>query len=187
MKKAILVAVYVWELPVRFYTGSTLARSWAGDHGFTSSAGPGHPERRRGFLFLLVRHRPFIHFAAAYIFFFNFLFRDYWGFAGTGMPAGNTSSSTVRPDPGARRSPQVDIFQAQVKPMDTVGHNALAGFTYFSLSWLRLPGGDGVRAVLRDERCLAAAPVRLVVGGWAETSPCASGITCSWWFFILFG
>ena len=75
--------VFVWELPVRLYhwvnvlaivalciTGYFIGNPPA----LASSSEPSHQ-----FLFGTIR---FIHFVAAYIFFFNFVFRTYWGFVG---------------------------------------------------------------------------------------------------------
>ena len=94
MKKAVLGRVYVWEVPVRFYhwlnflavlvltvTGYLIGRPLA----LQLSA-----EASYSYWFGWIR---FLHFAAAYIFFFNFLFRIYWGFAG------NSFASLTAPTP----------------------------------------------------------------------------------------
>ena len=126
---------YVWELPVRVYhwvnficvlvlavtgyiigspfvivrTGEAYAQYWFGT----------------------VR---FLHFLFAYIFFFNFLFRIYWGFVG------NQYASWKNFIPYTKKHWQeildvlrIDIFQIRERPLPSVGHNALAGFTYFLL------------------------------------------------------
>ena len=75
--------VYVWELPVRFYHWiNFLCVSVLIATGFVI----GRPlslqvsgEAAFGYWFGTVR---FIHFVTAFIFFFNFLFRIYWGFVG---------------------------------------------------------------------------------------------------------
>jgi len=74
----------------------------------------------------------FIHFLFAYIFFFNFLFRIYWGFAG------NRYASWKNFIPYRKKQWKeikdvvaVDFLQADNKPIETIGHNAVAGFTYF--------------------------------------------------------
>jgi Ni/Fe-hydrogenase 1 B-type cytochrome subunit len=125
--------VYVWELPVRFYhwinalcvvvlavTGFLIGRPLA----IQNSA-----EASFSYWFGWVR---FTHFVAAFIFFFNFLARIYWGFVG------NEYASWTNFIPHRRRQLEealevlkVDILQATVEPMESVGHNALAGFTYF--------------------------------------------------------
>jgi Ni/Fe-hydrogenase 1 B-type cytochrome subunit len=133
MKKAILGRVYVWEIPVRFYhwlnflaiftlavTGSLIGRPLA----IQSTAEASH-----SYWFGTVR---FIHFTAAYIFFFNFLFRIFWGFVGNRYARWDNfiihRKTQVKEIADVLK---IDILQAVEKPMDTIGHNALAGLTYF--------------------------------------------------------
>ena len=133
MKKAVLGRVYVWEIPVRFYhwlnfltvlvltlTGYLIGRPLA----LQLSA-----EASYSYWFGWVR---FLHFVAAYVFFFNFLFRIYWGFAGNAYASWKNfilyRRSQLREIGSVLK---VDILQATVQPMDTIGHNAMAGFTYF--------------------------------------------------------
>lgn len=125
--------VYVWELPVRFYhwinattivilciTGYLIGNPIA----ITSGA-----EASFSYWFGTVR---FVHFVAAFIFFFNFVFRTYWGFVG------NKYAQWYNFIP-FRKSQwkeiwdvlKVDILQVECKPLESVGHNALASFTYF--------------------------------------------------------
>jgi Ni/Fe-hydrogenase 1 B-type cytochrome subunit len=133
VKKAILGRVYVWELPVRFYHwinfGAVVALAVTGYLIGRPLAIQSAAEASFSYWFGTVR---FIHFAAAYIFFFNFLFRIYWGFTGNRY-ASWKNFILHRKDQFKELGQvlKVDIFQAQVKPMDTIGHNALAGFTYF--------------------------------------------------------
>src|SRR5512138_704344 len=83
MSKQILEQEYVWQLPVRFYhwinafcililacTGLLIGRPIAIVNGAEASF---------SFWFGTVR---FIHFVTAFVFFFNFVFRIYWGFVG---------------------------------------------------------------------------------------------------------
>jgi Ni/Fe-hydrogenase 1 B-type cytochrome subunit len=128
-----LKGVYVWQLPVRFYhwinalcivvlatTGYLIGRPIA----ITSGA-----EAYAGYWFGTVR---FIHFTTAFIFFFNFVFRIYWGFVG------NKYSRWYNFIP-VKKSQwkeltevlRVDILQFRNKPIESVGHNTLAGLTYF--------------------------------------------------------
>ena len=82
MSDTAMQRVYVWELPVRLYhwvnavcilvliaTGILIGRP------LNASAG----EASFRYWFGTVR---FIHFVTAYVFFFNFVFRIYWGFVG---------------------------------------------------------------------------------------------------------
>ncbi len=128
-----LKGVYVWQLPVRFYhwinalcivvlatTGYLIGRPVA----ITSGA-----EAYAGYWFGTVR---FIHFTTAFIFFFNFVFRIYWGFVG------NKYSRWYNFIP-VKKSQwkelvevlRVDVLQFRSKPIESVGHNTLAGLTYF--------------------------------------------------------
>lgn len=125
--------VYVWELPVRFYhwlnalvilvliaTGFYIGNPLA----LQSSKEP-------TFLFTMGTIR-FLHFVAAYLFFFNFLFRLYWGFAGNKyaqwnqfIPTGKTFFEEMW------HVIKIDILQLKGKEHVGIGHNALAGFIYF--------------------------------------------------------
>ena len=125
--------VFVWEIPVRIYhwlnalvivvlcvTGYLIGDPPA----FLSSA-----EASDQYLFGWIR---FIHFAAAYIFFFNMLFRLYWGFVG------NKYSNWKNFIPTSRKYLheilevlRIDIFLKKNRDHLAVGHNALAGFVYF--------------------------------------------------------
>jgi len=130
-----LVEMYVWELPVRFYhwvnalcivilcaTGFIIANPLAIMSG---------NEATFAFWFGNVR---FIHFIAAFVFLFNFMFRIYWGFVG------NRFSSWKNFIP-YRKSQwveifeviKVDILQLKSKPIESIGHNALASIIYFGL------------------------------------------------------
>ncbi len=133
MKKATLGRIYVWEVPVRFYhwlnflavvvlsvTGYLIGRPLAIQRAAEASY---------SYWFGKVR---FLHFAAAYVFFFNFLFRIYWGFVGNRYAS--WKNFIIHRKEQLREIAEVlkvDILQARVRPMETIGHNSLAGFTYF--------------------------------------------------------
>jgi Ni/Fe-hydrogenase 1 B-type cytochrome subunit len=133
MDNTMIQRVYVWQFPVRMYhwvnafavvalavtgylVGSPLAFQTASEASFS-------------YWFGTVR---FIHFLAAFVFFFNFLFRLYWGFVGNKYARWENfilhKKSQIREVSDVLR---VDILQAQIKPLESLGHNALAGFTYF--------------------------------------------------------
>ncbi len=125
--------VYVWQLPVRLYhwlnalcvavlivtgylIGNPLAISYSS-------------EAYQQYWFGTVR---FAHFVTAFIFFFNFLVRTYWGFVG------NEHSRWTNFIPLRKKQfdeignvLKVDILQAKAGDISSTGHNALAGFTYF--------------------------------------------------------
>jgi Ni/Fe-hydrogenase 1 B-type cytochrome subunit len=74
----------------------------------------------------------FIHFVAAFVFFFNFLFRIYWGFTG------NEFSRWYNFIPYKRcqwkeiiNVIKVDVLQTTNKQIDSIGHNSLASLIYF--------------------------------------------------------
>ena len=129
--------VYVWELPVRFYhwlnalviivlivTGFYISNPVA----LLSHNDASHQYTMGWFRYL--------HFAAAYIFFFNFLFRLYWGFVG------NKFANWKQFIPTSKRFFEemwlvfkIDILMLKKngKEQDhlSIGHNAMAGFIYF--------------------------------------------------------
>ena len=125
--------IYVWQLPVRIYhwvnflciivlaatgylIGNPIALKSASEASFQ-------------YWFGTVR---FVHFMFAYIFFFNFVFRLYWSFVG------NRYANWRAFIPYTRAAWQeifdvlrIDVLQVRHKPLSSVGHNSLAGFTYF--------------------------------------------------------
>jgi Ni/Fe-hydrogenase 1 B-type cytochrome subunit len=129
--------LYVWELPVRLYhwlnalcvvtlcvTGFLIGRPLA----IVYSA-----EAYQQYWFGTVR---FIHFVAAFVFFFNFLFRIYWGFAGNRYARWTNFIPFKRAQwHEINKTLEVDILQTAPSEKISVGHNALAGLIYF-LSFL---------------------------------------------------
>lgn len=133
MEKAISKKVYVWQLPVRLYhwinalvvvtlavTGYLIGKPPA----LTSGS-----EASFGYWFGTVR---FVHFVAAFVFFFNFLFRIYWGFVG------NKHADWKNFIPYKKEQwkeifqvLKIDILQVSNVKLKSVGHNSMAGFTYF--------------------------------------------------------
>jgi len=127
-----LQRVYVWHLPVRIYHWlNALCVLTLISTGFLI----GHPiaitnasEASFSYWFGTVR---FIHFVAAFIFFFNFLFRIYWAFTDDKYATWKTFIPyTKKYIKEFFHVLKVDILQVQGKPLISVGHNALAGFTY---------------------------------------------------------
>ncbi|MFC2138767.1 Ni/Fe-hydrogenase, b-type cytochrome subunit [Bacteroidota bacterium] len=132
-RKHVLREVYVWELPVRFYhwinalcivalsvTGYLIGKPLAIQNGVEASF---------SYWFGVVR---FIHFVASFLFFFNFLYRIYWGFIGNKFAKWDNfipykKSHWIE----IWEVLKVDIFQIKCKPIESIGHNSLAAFTYF--------------------------------------------------------
>jgi Ni/Fe-hydrogenase 1 B-type cytochrome subunit len=125
--------VYVWELPVRFY-------HWINAAAVVVLAATGYlignppaiqsaSEAYNSYWFGTLR---FCHFVAAFVFFFNFIFRLYWVFVGNRYSRWD-NFILVRKSKWREVLDvlKVDIFQVLRQPLDSIGHNALAGATYF--------------------------------------------------------
>jgi Ni/Fe-hydrogenase 1 B-type cytochrome subunit len=133
MQHAQISRVYVWQLPVRFYhwinafaivvlviTGYLIGSPPALQSGSEASF---------GYWFGTVR---FVHFLSAFIFFFNFVYRIYWGFVGNRYARWeNFIPHRKEQIQEVKDVLKVDIFQRSVQPLESIGHNAMAGFTYF--------------------------------------------------------
>lgn len=125
--------VYVWELPVRFYhwlnAGAILVLIGTGFLIGSPPALMSNEEPANRFWMGWVR---FLHFIAAYIFFFNFLFRIYWGFVGNKYSNWKQFIPTsVRFFREMWQVFRMDILMLPGKEHLSIGHNAMAGFIYF--------------------------------------------------------
>jgi Ni/Fe-hydrogenase 1 B-type cytochrome subunit len=133
MNTSAIGRVYVWQLPVRFYHWinalCVLALAVTGYLVGSPLAIKSASEASFGYWFGTVR---FIHFLAAFVFFFNFLFRLYWGFVGNQFARWQNfilhRKEQIQEVADVLR---VDVLQVQKKPLESIGHNSLAGFTYF--------------------------------------------------------
>jgi len=125
--------IYVWEIPVRFYhwvnmtciivlviTGYFIGNPPAIQSGTEAYANYWFATNR------------FLHYVFAYLFFFNFLLRIYWAFAG------NEFANWKQFLPVTKKQwheifevLKVDILQLKTWSFESKGHNALASFTYF--------------------------------------------------------
>jgi Ni/Fe-hydrogenase 1 B-type cytochrome subunit len=129
--------VYVWEFPVRLYhwvnavcvvalcvTGYLIGKPLAISYS---------SEAYQQYWFGWVR---FIHFVTAFVFFFNFLTRIYWGFVGNRY-ARWTNFIPFKKDQFREIGEvlKVDVLQTKIRGLISLGHNALAGVIYF-LSFL---------------------------------------------------
>jgi len=125
--------VYVWELPVRLYHWvNALCVVILCVTGYLI----GHPlaisyssEAYQQYWFGTVR---FLHFVTAFVFFFNFLVRLYWGFVGNKYARWNNFIPAQREQwREIVNVLKVDVLQARGQRFVTIGHNALAGSIYF--------------------------------------------------------
>jgi len=133
MKKAI-TRIYVWELPVRFYhwvnAACIVALSITGYLIGKPIAIQSGAEASFSYWFGWIR---FIHFIAAFLFFFNFIMRTYWGFVGNKYSRWTNFIPTTKEKFNEILTVlKVDILQLFNKKIDAIGHNALAGLTYFA-------------------------------------------------------
>ncbi len=133
MERSQISRVYVWQLPVRFYHWinaiAVFALAVTGYLIGSPLAIKSSSEASFGYWFGTVR---FIHFVAAFVFFFNFLFRLYWGFVGNQYATWKNfilhSKEQMKEVKDVLR---IDVLQAKGAPLPSIGHNSLAGFTYF--------------------------------------------------------
>ena len=125
--------VYVWELPVRIYHWlnalAILALIATGFYIADPLALQSQHEATGKFTMGWVRY---VHFAAGYVFFFNFIFRIYWGFVG------NKYANWRQFLPISKKFFKemwyvfrMDILMLKGKEHMSIGHNAMAGFIYF--------------------------------------------------------
>lgn len=189
MERNSISRIYVWQLPVRFYHWvNAICVLTLAITGYLIGSPPAiqsASEASFAYWFGTVR---FLHFIAAFLFFFNFIFRIYWGFVGNRHARWENfipfRKSQLKEAGDVLR---VDILQAQVKPLPSIGHNSLAGFTYF-LTFLAFlfqsATGFGMYAAMSDAwfPLLFAWIVPLMGGDFAVRQ---------WhhmmmWFFIIF-
>lgn len=130
--------VYVWEQPVRWFHWINAACVIAlGTTGYLIAHPPGllnGGEAADGYWFGTVR---FVHFATAYVFMFNFLFRLYWASVGNKYTHWRNFFPISRPQlHQAGAVLKVDILQSSDKAVHTLGHNSVAYFTYMGTGLL---------------------------------------------------
>jgi Ni/Fe-hydrogenase 1 B-type cytochrome subunit len=147
--------VYVWQFPVRIYhwvnvlcivmlciTGYLI--------GNPLPVG-GHLEASELYMFGIIR---FGHFLFSFLFFFNFIMRLYWGFAGNKYARWNNFVPLKKWQwQEIWLVLKVDILQLKHKDIVSIGHNSLASFTYFILFLVFLMQsltGFGMYAAMSD-------------------------------------
>ena len=130
--------VYVWEFPVRLYHWvNALAVAALAVTGFMIGRPLWLPlgieEASSSFFFGWVR---FIHFAAAFVFFFNFIGRIYWSFVGNRYARWDNFVPRSWTHFRKQLSEVIEVLKVDVllekpRPTETVGHNAMAAWSYF--------------------------------------------------------
>ena len=125
--------VYVWQLPVRFYHWLNMAAIIVlAVTGYIIGNPPALQSSSEAFgsyWFGVVR---FCHFLSAFIFFFNFVFRIYWGFVGNRHARWDEFILVRRAKwREVLAVLKTDILQVRLQPLESIGHNAVAGLTYF--------------------------------------------------------
>jgi Ni/Fe-hydrogenase 1 B-type cytochrome subunit len=138
MEGVLFQRVFVWELPVRVYhwvnagcvvvliaTGYLIGRPFLPQPGGEASF---------SYLFGWIR---FIHFVTAFVFFFNFLARIYWGFTGNEYARWDnflplSRRLLVKQINEAIDVVRIELIHGQVRPLESAGHNSLAAWTYFA-------------------------------------------------------
>lgn len=131
--------VYVWEWPVRLYHWVTVGCIAAlvatglviGDPPAFLAAG----DASSSYWFGSVR---FLHFAAGFVFLFVFVLRVYWMFAGNAHASWRaflpiTPTLLKRQLREVLQVVRIDVLQLETHPVDYVGHNALAAWSYGAL------------------------------------------------------
>ncbi len=133
METTVIKRLYVWQLPVRIYHWlNALCVTVLAVTGYIIGSPPALQNSSEAYLSYWFGDVRFIHFVAAFIFFFNFIFRIYWGFAGNRYANWNNFiPHTKKQFKEILHVIKIDIFQTKGKETLSIGHNSLAGFTYF--------------------------------------------------------
>jgi Ni/Fe-hydrogenase 1 B-type cytochrome subunit len=139
MKTRSFKRVYVWELPVRiFHWINVLAVIVLATTGLIISNPPAillNMDASESYWFGTIR---VIHFAAAYIFFFNMIFRIYWSFVGNKYANWRAFwPFTKKMWHNILHVLKVDILLQKEKNPDirdeSIGHNGVAAISYIAL------------------------------------------------------
>lgn len=159
MSKPNFHRLYVWEWPVRIYHWATAAAMLVlAGSGLLIGAPVALQTTREAYANYWFGTVRYLHFAAAWIFFWMFVLRMYWMFAGNRfsnwrvfVPAGQFRTffrnlwDVIR----------TDILEVVVRPLDFVGHNPLAAMSYsgvFLLSVFQIATGFALYAPMSSSR-----------------------------------
>lgn len=179
-RKKRLREVYVWELPVRIYHWvNALCIVILCVTGFIIADPPAimsASEAYFSYWFGVVR---FIHFVTAFVFFFNFVFRLYWGFVGNRYARWNNFIPLKKSQwKEVLEVIKVDILMIKNKPVDSIGHNALASLILFrNFLGIFVTKYHRIRPIRQDESVFLPTIVRMdhpVDGRGLDGSPDSS-------------
>ena len=133
MEKTSIKREYVWQLPVRIYHWiNALCITTLAITGYLIASPPAIQSSAEAYQSYWFGDIRFIHFTAAFIFFFNFLFRIYWGFTGNKYSKWNNFIPHTKEQFKEMKDVlNIDILQRKGKELLSFGHNSLAGLTYF--------------------------------------------------------
>ncbi len=132
--------VYVWEQPVRwFHWINALAITVLGVTGYLIAHPPAFVISREASFSYWFGTLRFVHFMTAYVLMVNFAVRLYWSVAGNKF----ANWRSFFPLTKAQLKQiwdvlKVDIFQFHNKPVETLGHNSMAYFTYTATGLLTI-------------------------------------------------
>jgi Ni/Fe-hydrogenase 1 B-type cytochrome subunit len=147
--------IYVWEWPVRFFHWiNVVCLVLLCISGFIIGNPPAiiiAKEATHSYWFGIVR---FIHFAVSYIFLFNFIIRIYWSIVGNKYANWKELVPTSKKFwTEMMKVIKIDILFMKGKESFHVGHNQLAGFSYFItfiLLLLQVITGFGLYVAMSD-------------------------------------
>jgi len=132
--------VYVWQQPVRwFHWINALAITVLGVTGYLIAHPPAFMNAGEASHSYWFGTNRFIHFLSAYVLLANFAFRVYWAVVGNKYASWkNFFPLRTAQVKQVGEVLKVDILQSSNKPVHTLGHNAVAYFTYTGTGVLTL-------------------------------------------------
>jgi Ni/Fe-hydrogenase, b-type cytochrome subunit len=135
VRKENLKEVYVWEIPVRiFHWLNALCLVILAVTGFIIADPLAVIDATEATYSFWFGHIRLIHFITGFVFFGNLISRLYWSFAGNRFARWNNFVLLKKAQwKELFEVAKVDILMLKNKPVESVGHNAVAALTYFVL------------------------------------------------------
>jgi len=155
MKTKNFKRVYVWEVPVRiFHWINVLSLTVLVLSGFLIANPPVLLSNAEPFNLHMFGTVRFLHFSAAYIFFFNMILRIYWSFVGNQFSHWRAFWPFTKKNwSNFKHVLKIDILlKNDKKPQDkdiSIGHNSVATFSYlvmFFVALIQIATGFGLYA-----------------------------------------